>query len=91
MNRAGDGYSPAVKNALNAGRKIEAIKIYREENGVGLKEAKDAVDLLEREQRPTATTDNTDMREPGSSGASLIKLVVFVAAIVVVYKAFFAN
>lgn len=31
---------------LRAGRKIEAIKIYREANGVGLKEAKDAVEAL---------------------------------------------
>jgi ribosomal protein L7/L12 len=33
---------------LGAGRKIEAIKLYRERTGVGLKEAKDAVEALER-------------------------------------------
>jgi ribosomal protein L7/L12 len=33
---------------LAAGQKIEAIKLYRERTGVGLKEAKDAVDALER-------------------------------------------
>ena len=32
---------------LREGRKIEAIKLYRERTGVGLKEAKDAVDALE--------------------------------------------
>jgi ribosomal protein L7/L12 len=31
---------------LRQGRKIEAIKIYREKYGVGLKEAKDAVDRM---------------------------------------------
>jgi ribosomal protein L7/L12 len=31
---------------LEAGRKIEAIKVYRERTGVGLKEAKDAVEAL---------------------------------------------
>lgn len=33
---------------LRAGQKIEAIKIYREATGRGLKEAKDAVEAIER-------------------------------------------
>jgi ribosomal protein L7/L12 len=37
-----------VHDLLRAGRKIEAIKAYKELTGVGLKEAKDAVDALER-------------------------------------------
>jgi ribosomal protein L7/L12 len=36
----------SVQDLLQAGRKIEAIKRYRQENGVGLKEAKDAVDRM---------------------------------------------
>ena len=32
---------------LRRGRKIEAIKLYREMTGLGLKEAKDAVDRME--------------------------------------------
>jgi ribosomal protein L7/L12 len=40
--------SGPVHDLLNAGRKIEAIKRYRELTGVGLKEAKDAVEALER-------------------------------------------
>ena len=31
---------------MQAGKKIEAIKVYRQETGVGLKEAKDAVEAL---------------------------------------------
>jgi len=38
-----------VRALLQAGKKIEAVKLYREMAGVGLKEAKDAVDELERE------------------------------------------
>jgi len=41
---------PAFFDALQKGKKINAIKIYREATGVGLKEAKDYVDALEREQ-----------------------------------------
>jgi len=38
--------STEVLDHLRAGRKINAIKAYREQYGVGLKEAKDAVDRL---------------------------------------------
>ena len=34
------------QEALRSGRKIEAIKIYREIHGVGLKQAKEAVERL---------------------------------------------
>lgn len=36
-----------VRVLLRAGRKIEAIKRYREVTGVGLREAKDAVEAME--------------------------------------------
>jgi hypothetical protein len=35
---------------LDAGRKIEAIKLYRQLHGVGLKEAKEAVERIARDQ-----------------------------------------
>ncbi|MCC6443552.1 MAG: ribosomal protein L7/L12 [Armatimonadetes bacterium] len=44
------GVSPApdpIRELTRAGRKIEAIKLYRERTGAGLKEAKDAVDATE--------------------------------------------
>ncbi|NIP22840.1 MAG: hypothetical protein GWO38_03215, partial [Phycisphaerae bacterium] len=37
-----------INDKLHSGRKIEAIKIFRETFGVGLKEAKEAVERLER-------------------------------------------
>jgi hypothetical protein len=40
-----------VENLLQENRKIEAIKLYREETNLGLKEAKDAVDEIERKMR----------------------------------------
>jgi ribosomal protein L7/L12 len=43
--------SQAISNALMAGNKILAIKLYREQYGVGLKEAKDAIDAMERQNR----------------------------------------
>ena len=41
----------ALRELLFAGRKIEAIKLYREMTDVGLKEAKDAVESLESSLR----------------------------------------
>jgi ribosomal protein L7/L12 len=38
---------PGILGLLQAGRKIEAIKAYREATGVGLKEAKEAVEAME--------------------------------------------
>lgn len=35
-----------VQDLVRQGRKFEAIKVYRERTGVGLKEAKDAVERL---------------------------------------------
>ena len=40
-----------IRSLLSKRQKIEAVKIYREEYGVGLKEAKDAVDGIERSMR----------------------------------------
>jgi hypothetical protein len=43
-----------IKEALYAGQKIEAIKLYRELTSAGLKDAKDAVEALEKELRASS-------------------------------------
>lgn len=40
------GMEAEVLGLMSGGQKIEAIKLYREKTGVGLKEAKDAVEAL---------------------------------------------
>ncbi len=47
----GDDPFSAIKDAALRGNKIEAIKLYREHNRVGLAEAKEAVDHLVQELR----------------------------------------
>ena len=42
------GLPSEVMQAIAAGRKIEAIKLLRESEGIGLREAKAAVDALAR-------------------------------------------
>lgn len=51
-----------VSALVTAGRKIEAIKFYRQAAGVDLKDAKDAVDALEGRINPTAVTRDAAMR-----------------------------
>ena len=42
-----------IQDQIRAGRKIEAIKLFRDATGVGLKEAKDAVEQMEAEGSTT--------------------------------------
>lgn len=46
----------AIGEALRAGNKIEAIKLYRAATGLGLKEAKDAIDAILAEKDAAART-----------------------------------
>lgn len=46
MGATTDMLNEAIVELVIAGKKIEAIKLYREVHGVGLKEAKDAVDKI---------------------------------------------
>jgi len=41
------GVSPEIINLMRQGKKIKAIKLYRQETGAGLKQAKEFVDSLE--------------------------------------------
>jgi len=63
-----------IVSLLEAGRKIEAIKVYRERTGAGLKEAKDAVESIAAERQTIAPI------APSGSGC-LGVIVLFVAAV----------
>jgi len=55
-----------IKSLLAKKQKINAVKIYREEYGVGLKEAKDAVDRIERTMKRDGVTSSV-LYEPAIS------------------------
>jgi ribosomal protein L7/L12 len=55
-----------IKSLLAKRQKIEAVKIYREEYGVGLKQAKDAVDRIEASMK----RDGPSMNAPYESAIS---------------------
>lgn len=65
-----------IKRLVDAGKKIEAIKLYRETFGTGLKESKDAVEAIERGQniqvaQITFGTPQTINVSQGGSGITL--------------------
>lgn len=70
-----------VSALLGAGKKIEAIKVYRKAVGVDLKDAKDAVDALEVQLNPTAAI---------SREAARVRRLAAVAALIVVGLALLA-
>ena len=81
--------SDQVIAAIDAGRKIEAIKILREQTGLGLKDAKDVVDSIAREKRG-APGGAPGMVEEGGAGG-MIKMIVVIAVVLGVYFYFFAG
>jgi len=81
--------SDEIIAAVDNGNKIAAIKLLREETGLGLKEAKDAIDALASERRGDPVIAATMTEEGGAGG--LIKLLVVIAAILAIYFYFFAG
>jgi hypothetical protein len=52
-----------IRQLVLQGKKIEAIKLYRDQTGAGLKEAKDAVEAMQRQLPPTLRS-----RAPAQAG-----------------------
>jgi len=70
-----------VSALLMAGKKIEAIRVYRTATGVGLKEAKDAVDALELQVNPTGVATRAAATGRVRRLAVMVALVVAGAAL----------
>lgn len=76
-----------IRALIAKGNKIEAIKLYREAMGVGLKEAKDWVD----KESGTPASNFAERRKPVdaakkvSTGCTSVVLCLILLAIVVVY------
>jgi ribosomal protein L7/L12 len=51
----------AIRDQLRSGNKIRAIKLYREQTGVGLKEAKYAVEMMEQERQHMLFSEQAQM------------------------------
>jgi hypothetical protein len=82
-------FSEEVIAAVDAGRKIEAIKILREETGLGLADAKHAIDSLSGERRSDPVI-SAGMTEEGGAGG-MIKMIVVIAIVLGAYFYYFAS
>jgi len=71
--------SANVIEALRRGHKIEAVRLVREQTGMGLKEAKDAVDAYER-SHPKVPSESPGEVTGGGSGMWWIALLLLAAA-----------
>jgi ribosomal protein L7/L12 len=58
-----DDLESRVRSLMDEGQKIEAIKLYRERTGAGLKDSKDAVEAIGRGQGPPSRQDDRDFRD----------------------------
>lgn len=73
----------AIKEALFQGRKVEAIKLYRESLDCGLKDAKTAVDRLEGELR-ASSPEKFRVPAGGKGCLGVIALVCGIVAVALV-------
>lgn len=72
-----DAARDQVHAAVFAGRKIEAVKAYREATGEGLKESKEAVEAMEAELRASAPGRFSPTTTKGGCMPVLLVLLLF--------------
>jgi ribosomal protein L7/L12 len=78
----GQSLPPDVVDALQKGQKIEAIRLMREQTGLGLKEAKDAVEGYQQLYRPA---DGLSPGQVGDTGSGIWWVIVLVLVCIVGY------
>jgi ribosomal protein L7/L12 len=78
----GQSLPPDVLDALQKGRKIEAIRLMREQTGLGLKESKDAVDGYQQMYHPL---DGLSPGQVGDTGSGIWWVIVLVLVCVLGY------
>jgi len=70
-----------ITEALYNGRKIEAIRVYREATGRGLKDSKDFIDALEAQLRQESP-EKFKVAPGGVSCATVVAVMMLAAAVV---------
>ena len=77
--------SPEVFQLLADGRKIEAIRLIREETGLGLREAKELAEALLGEHASTEMAIPGITEQGGASGVIAIIIAALIAYLVYVF------
>jgi ribosomal protein L7/L12 len=84
--RSGDIPDP-VRQALAEGNRIEAIRLLRDHEGLGLKEAKERVDALEQRTRGAGLAPGEQPRVSGLPGWIVAAVVLAVAGLYLLQRA----
>jgi len=74
-----------IQQAIEAGRKIEAIKLIREETGLGLKEAKDMADALDTDARQSFSGKRATGETDKSGCAAVLAVAVGPAVLMLLW------
>ncbi len=77
--------SPEIYQLLASGRKIEAIKLIREETGLGLREAKELAAALSGHHATEVAAPPAMKEEGGAGGMAAILIAILIAFLVYVF------
>ncbi len=77
--------SPEIYQLISAGQKIAAIKLIREETGMGLAEAKHLAEAIAGHSTPESPSHPTMKEEGGAGGMLAIVVAVVIAFLVYVF------
>jgi hypothetical protein len=76
-----DEVAAQIRAAILAGHKIQAIKLYREASGAGLKDAKDFIEAIEAELRQTEPESFSPPNKSGCAGM-LLAITLFMSILI---------
>lgn len=76
MSENPEDQASRVRDFIFAGNKIGAIKVYREQTGLGLKESKEAVEKLEAELRASSPDRFTKTQSKGCTTVPLAVIII---------------
>ena len=77
---------PEVIEAIESGKKVDAIKILRKIRGIGLKESKELVDLYSSENKPHSSSTHSHSGANSGAGTNIFFIMVFVVACYCIYN-----
>ncbi|MGJ8619953.1 MAG: ribosomal protein L7/L12 [Methylophilaceae bacterium] len=76
-------FTQAVIDEIKLGRKIQAIKLLREENGIGLKEAKEAIEAYIDSHSEIKEAFNAN-KSAGLSQERVLQIIILLVVVAVI-------
>ena len=77
-----------VVEAINSGKKVNAIKILREMRGIGLKESKELVDLYSSQNKLHSSSTHSHSDTNSGTGVNVFFIMVFGVVCYFIYNVY---